>query len=358
MADIRKAKQEDFQIVKEITQTTIKTVYPKYYPEGAVRFFSNHHSDDRIMDDIIAKRVYLLEVEGVPVGTVTISDNEINRLFVLPEHQHNGYGRQLMDFAEQMVCKESDRIVLDASLLAKKIYITRGYAATEYNMIETDNGDFLCFDVMEKLKEPRLFSEDINDYTKCDSIINYDNTEVRELADRIYNESKNETEFIRKAYEYVRDRISHSADINADSVTCSASEVLSAGHGICFAKSHLLAAILRSKSIPAGFCYQKLILDDETAPVLIYHGLNGVYLREYEKWIRLDARGNKSGVDAQFSIDSEQLAFSVRPEKGEQDSYVIYANPDLEVVKALQNNDSRETLWDDLPMKLEYEMNI
>ena len=82
------------------------------------------------------------------------------------------------------------------------------------------------------------------------------------------------------AYEYVRDMISHSADISADTVTCSASEVLKAGHGICFAKSHLLAAILRSKSVPAGFCYQKLILDDETAPVLIYHGLNGVYLRE------------------------------------------------------------------------------
>lgn len=81
-----------------------------------------------------------------------------------------------------------------------------------------------------------------------------------------------------------------------DILTCTASEVLSAGHGICFAKSHLLAAILRCKSVPAGFCYQKLILDDETAPVLIYHGLNGVYIKEYQKWIRLDARGNKEGV--------------------------------------------------------------
>ena len=30
-----------------------------------------------------------------------------------------------------------------------------------------------------------------------------------------------------------------SADINEDVLTCSASEVLKAGHGICFAKSHL-----------------------------------------------------------------------------------------------------------------------
>ena len=201
-----------------------------------------------------------------------------------------------------------------------------------------------------------LFTEDINEYLKCDVIIDYDNAAVRNLADKLSSESKNETDFIRKAYEYVRDMIAHSADKCAYSVTCSASEVLKAGHGICFAKSHLLAAILRSKSIPTGFCYQKLILDDETAPVLIYHGLNGVYLKEYGKWIRLDARGNKPGVNAQFSVDSEKLAFTIRPEKGEVDGSVIYADPDNEVVKALQSNDSRSELWDNLPMKLGYEM--
>ena len=73
----------------------------------------------------------------------------------------------------------------------------------------------------------------------------------------IYIQSlENETDYIRKAYEYVRDNISHSADAGEDEVTCSAGEVFEAGHGICFAKSHLLAALLRAKSIPAGFCFQ------------------------------------------------------------------------------------------------------
>jgi len=202
----------------------------------------------------------------------------------------------------------------------------------------------------------KAFSEDINEYLKCDEVIDFDNTDVSKLADQLYSESESETEFVKMAYEYVRDMISHSADISADTVTCSASEVLKAGHGICFAKSHLLAAILRSKSVPAGFCYQKLILDDETAPVLIYHGLNGVYLREYGKWIRLDARGNKPGVNAQFSIDSEMLAFPIRPEKGEVDVPVIYADPDTEIVKTLQSYGLRSELWDNLPMKLGYEM--
>ena len=202
----------------------------------------------------------------------------------------------------------------------------------------------------------KAFSEDINEYLKYDEVIDFYYNDVSKLADQLYSESESETEFVKMAYEYVRDMISHSADISADTVTCSASEVLKAGHGICFAKSHLLAAILRSKSVPAGFCYQKLILDDETAPVLIYHGLNGVYLREYGKWIRLDARGNKPGVNAQFSIDSEMLAFPIRPEKGEVDVPVIYADPDTEIVKTLQSYGLRSELWDNLPMKLGYEM--
>ena len=201
----------------------------------------------------------------------------------------------------------------------------------------------------------KAFSEDINEYLKCDEVIDFYYNDVSKLADQLYSESESETEFVKMAYEYVRDMISHSADISADTVTCSASEVLKAGHGICFAKSHLLAAILRSKSVPAGFCYQKLILEDETAPVLIYHGLNGVYLREYGKWIRLDARGNKPGVNAQFSIDSEMLAFPIRPEKGEVDVPVIYADPDTEIVKTLQSYGLRSELWDNLPMKLGYE---
>lgn len=122
-----------------------------------------------------------------------------------------------------------------------------------------------------------LFTDNIDEYLKEDNVINYGNENIMQLADTLYQGTSNEVEYIKKAYEYVRDNISHSVDINEDILTCSAAEVLEASHGICFAKSHLLAALLRYKSIPTGFCYQKLILDDETAPVLIYHGFNGVY---------------------------------------------------------------------------------
>lgn len=193
---------------------------------------------------------------------------------------------------------------------------------------------------------------DIEKYLESSDIINYTAKSIADLSESLFTKSKDSIDYIKNVYEYVRDRISHSADAGEDVVTCSASEVLVAGHGICFAKSHLLPALLRQKGIPCGFCYQKLILDDETAPVLIYHGLNGVYLEEQKRWIRLDARGNKEGVNAQFSIETEQLAFPIRPEKGEEDGFTVYPEPDAEIIKALRENRTRTELWQNLPTEL------
>ncbi|MBO7452371.1 MAG: GNAT family N-acetyltransferase [Clostridiales bacterium] len=149
--EIRKAVEKDFETVKTITQDTIKEVYPKYYPDGAVKFFSNHHSDENIRRDINNGRVYLLITDDKEMaGTVTLSNDEIDRLFVLPSYQHKGYGRMLLDFAEKEIAKSYDKIVIHASLPAKKIYLKRGFHEVEYNILDTGYGDYLCFDKMER----------------------------------------------------------------------------------------------------------------------------------------------------------------------------------------------------------------
>ncbi|MDE6773022.1 MAG: hypothetical protein K2J14_00100, partial [Treponemataceae bacterium] len=83
--------------------------------------------------------------------------------------------------------------------------------------------------------------------------------------------------------------------------------------------------------------------------LLICHGLNGVYIKDRKKWIRLDARGNKADVNAQFSLETERLAFAVRPELGEEDGFVIYPSPDVKVVEKLRNAKTRTKLWENLP---------
>lgn len=147
---IKKAEAGDFDIVKTITAETIRIIYPRYYPRGAVDFFLNHHNDENIMHDIKNGFVYLLDENKSAVGTVTLRKNEICRLFVLPQYQKMGYGRILLDFAEDTILKNHSEILIDASLPAKKIYLKRGYIETNYNTIITENGDFLCYDEMKK----------------------------------------------------------------------------------------------------------------------------------------------------------------------------------------------------------------
>ena len=97
---IRSAQETDFDIIRKITRETIMEIYPHYYPSGAVEFFLQHHSDENIAKDISNGLVFLcLDPEGNTVGTVTIRENEICRLFVLPAYQGMGYGKKLLLYA-------------------------------------------------------------------------------------------------------------------------------------------------------------------------------------------------------------------------------------------------------------------
>ncbi|MCQ2407588.1 MAG: GNAT family N-acetyltransferase [Oscillospiraceae bacterium] len=145
------AKAEDFETVRRITEETIRTVYPHYYPAGAVAFFLAHHNAAAIKRDIRENCVFLIVSDsGKFTGTVTVNGNEIGRLFVLPQYQGNGFGRALLSFAESLIAEQRDTSELDVSFPAKQIYLKRGYQAVSWHCIETENGDYLCFDHMTK----------------------------------------------------------------------------------------------------------------------------------------------------------------------------------------------------------------
>ena len=160
---IIKAELEQFETVKMITRKTISEIYPRYYPMGVVDFFLAHHKDENIQEDLAAGCVFLLMNDTEAIGTVTVKENEINRLFVLPEHQHQGFGRRLLDFAEDMIGEEYTEICLASSLPAKETYLKRSYVAVEAHTILAENGDVLCYDWMkknrDKSKEPSVIVE-------------------------------------------------------------------------------------------------------------------------------------------------------------------------------------------------------
>lgn len=159
-------------------------------------------------------------------------------------------------------------------------------------------------------------------------------------------------EAARRVFHYVRDEVAHSWDIQGRRVTRRASEALNFREGICYSKSHLLAALLRRHGIPTALCYQRLTLFDDERGGYSIHALNAVYLDG--SWHRLDARGNKPGVDAQFSLDVERLAFPVRPERDEIDYPTLSIEPHPVIVATLMANDDALVMYErGLPERLD-----
>lgn len=181
-------------------------------------------------------------------------------------------------------------------------------------------------------------SSDLADYTLEIKEVDYSNPLIQEKITSLFNEAHIDLEKVEIAFEYVRDEISHSWDIQSSKVTCQASEVLSAGEGICYAKSNLFAALLRSQNIPTGFCYQRLMLFDKPEKGYCIHALNTVFLKSLNKWIRLDTRGNKQRINAQFSTTSEKLAFIVNESDDEIDYPMNYTKPHIKTMTTLENH--------------------
>ena len=159
-------------------------------------------------------------------------------------------------------------------------------------------------------------------------------------------------EAARRVFHFVRDEVSHSWDIQGHRVARSASDALNLREGICYPKSHLVAALLRRCGVPTAICYQRLtLLDDDTAGYAV-HALNAVYLGG--RWCRIDARGNKPGVDAEFSLDEEKLAFPIRAEFDEVDYPALYAEPHPAIVHALMTNEDALVMYQqNLPSRLD-----
>lgn len=135
----------------------------------------------------------------------------------------------------------------------------------------------------------------------------------------------------RRMFEWVRDRIPHTGDAGHDAVTCVASEVLEVGTGFCYAKGHLLVALLRAAGLRAGVCYQRLSIGESR---FVLHGLTGVELPGHG-WYRIDPRGNGFGIDAQFTPPQEQLAHEPHM-PGEWDSRLVFPDPLPVVENALR----------------------
>ena len=192
----------------------------------------------------------------------------------------------------------------------------------------------------------QLESENFEDYLKeIPPVVVFNTPLVQKTIEEIRSKADTKEDQAKMAFEIARDRIHHSFDTKFQPVTINAEDILEKQEGICFAKSHLLATLLRGLGIPCGFCYQRVMRDNKTVESgFALHGLNAVYLEKYG-WFRVDPRGNKPGVDSKFTTDHEQLAYKIHPDMGEIDYPNVFTKPLSEVIRAMMESADTKELF-------------
>lgn len=184
----------------------------------------------------------------------------------------------------------------------------------------------------------QIMNENMDAYLEETSIINYRHPLIQEIIAEIEGKAETKLERATLAFQFVRDEVQHSFDIASEVITITASDAVVKGEGICFAKAHLLAALLRGMGIPTGFCYQRVTRMGTIESGHALHGLNAVYFDDIDTWFRVDPRGNKPGIRSEFSIVPEQLAYPIRTHLGEVDYPYVYSEPLPDVIASMRTS--------------------
>ncbi len=179
-------------------------------------------------------------------------------------------------------------------------------------------------------------------------LLELDSVEVRGVLAKLGASALSPVEATRVCFEWVRDEIRHSVDLRADTLTCTAREVLAEGHGLCFAKCNLLVALLRARGIPAGYGYQRLRTDG-TPTGFGLHGFVQVHLDEVGHFLGLDPRGNNARVTTTFDLTSPRLAYAPEAELGEATLREVWPVPSAAVTELLRSGMSVERALVSIP---------
>lgn len=150
--EYRKAALDEADRICYIVQHTKAEIYPDYYTQAVVDFFSRLHSIDNIIKDIEHKRIDVLIRNGEIIGTGSHTDNHITRVYVLPEFQGQGFGSMIMDEMEKEIFASYDYCELDASVPACIFYENRGFKTVKHVKYDIGDSAFMIYEIMRKYK--------------------------------------------------------------------------------------------------------------------------------------------------------------------------------------------------------------
>lgn len=150
------AGPEHIDGIHHVMQSTIRAVYPKYYPTEVVDFFCQLHSREHVQEGVESGNRDVLLDEGKIVGVGCADGNHITSVYVLPECQGQGFGSHILDCLEARIARGSAHRSRTRNRRTGRIASRRdavrapGLQETGHGVLDVGNGVKLVYEMMEK----------------------------------------------------------------------------------------------------------------------------------------------------------------------------------------------------------------
>ena len=149
---IRQAKEEDLSSIYRLVQNVVAISYDGVYPPEAIEAFQNHHSEEQIRTDSTNGYTIIAEYNNEIVGTGTLYEANIRRLYISPRHQRKGIGRLIMQELEKKALAEKlATLDLGASLVSRQFWESLGFVVQREDYVPVQNDEKLHFYWMVKI---------------------------------------------------------------------------------------------------------------------------------------------------------------------------------------------------------------
>jgi GNAT superfamily N-acetyltransferase len=125
---VRRFCPSDADTLSKIITRCLREVNSKDYPASLIEKMCTHFTPDTIRSLAEQREMYVAELDGETVGTVSRHENKVYTMFVNPDCAGSGVGSRLMGHIEGLAAGEGyDFMETGASITAHDFYRKRGY---------------------------------------------------------------------------------------------------------------------------------------------------------------------------------------------------------------------------------------
>ena len=158
---INEFREVDLDKIKEIIDRTIDKCYVNLYSPEAINYFKQYYSKENILSDARRGTTLILIDNLEIIGTGTLLDEEIRRVFVLRQYQGLGLGKLIMSHLEKLAAKEQlKKVTLCSSLVSKHFYEKLKYTQIKEYFIKLGNGEKVGrYEMYKELREDNISGE-------------------------------------------------------------------------------------------------------------------------------------------------------------------------------------------------------